>query len=136
MKLNDYQNAILFYGKSYDGDLKDLNRGEDDGTLLIYNYKEKPENPNPENPDPENPDPENPNPENPKPENPKPEVQNPDKPDASKPATLDQPDSNKAEVPDSVKTGDHSGFGLWLVLAAGSVGAMVVVFKKKKIKKN
>lgn len=146
LKLNDYQNAILFYGKSYDGDLKDLNRGEDDGTLLIYNYKEKPENPNPENPDPENPDPENPNPENPdpenpdsenpKPENPNPEVQNPDKPDASKPATPDQPDSNKAEVPDSVKTGDYSGFGLWLVLAAGSVGAMVVVFKKKKIKKN
>ena len=86
-----------------------------------------PENPNPENPDPENPNPENPNPETPDPENPNPEVQNPDKT-----ATPNQPDSNKAEVPDSVKTGDHSSFGLWLVLAVGSVGAITVVFKKKK----
>ena len=43
--LNDYQISILMYGDSTDGDMKELNRGDFDGTLLTYDYKEQPENP-------------------------------------------------------------------------------------------
>lgn len=43
--LNDYQISLLMYGDSTDGDMKDLNRGDFDGTLLTYDYKEKSEAP-------------------------------------------------------------------------------------------
>ena len=41
--LNDHQISVLMYGNSTDGDMKDLNRGDYDGTLLTYDYKEKTE---------------------------------------------------------------------------------------------
>ena len=40
--VNSYQNGILFYGDSSDGDLKEMNRGEYDGTFVIYNEGKKP----------------------------------------------------------------------------------------------
>ncbi len=42
---NSYQNVLLFYGPSNDGDVKGLNRGDYDGTLVVYNEDEMPVNP-------------------------------------------------------------------------------------------
>ena len=57
-KLNSNQISVLMYGDSNDGDMKDLNLGDYDGTLLTYNYKEVADTPQePSNPStPSNPD--------------------------------------------------------------------------------
>lgn len=104
VKVNDYQNAVLFYGKSYDGDLKGLNRGEEDGTLIVYNYKDKPvETPTP-TPDPETtptPDPVTPTPDPETTPAPDPVTPTPADPDSG--AGQTESDQVKPEKPESVK---------------------------------
>lgn len=47
--LNNYQISILLDGKSDDGDFKEMNLGGSDGSLLIYDYCEKPDGSNNDN---------------------------------------------------------------------------------------
>lgn len=125
VKLNSYQNAILFYGDSNDGDLKGLNRGGDDGTLIVYNYKEKPET----------------KPDQPVVPEEKPETK-PDQPEVpeekpeTKPDQPEVPEEKPETVPDkedTPKTGDlfHPEFA-GSVLIISAFGIAVIYYTKRK----
>ena len=137
LELNDYQNAVLLHSISTDGDMKDINRGEYDGVVMVYNYNEESVTPdNPNNPD---------NPDNPSvPDNEgtiDPESSNPDQENGN----IVKPDSNNngdasdgkdvTDVEDeNPDTGDNSNMLIWLNLIVATMAIYLVA--KKKLNKS
>lgn len=127
LKINDYQMQLLMWGKSNDGDLQDINKGEFDGTLLTYNFAESPTDPT-DPTDPTNPS----NPENPAGES---DTEKPDgavNPTDTSGSPEDKTNSAKADY--AVETGDENGdlLGVLAATMIGSAGMMYVVMRKKK----